>query len=190
MATLSYIIIPIFENGRNTKMISLHFVAFYALLFCFAPPVLRIACVSVSTASRTTSPHSALFRILLTAWIIGSLCALMGQPVCHEALGAAAAPGQMSATDIMAERRALFLAPKRYYLVGSPIGKSPSPDMHNAAFERIGLPHVYGLCDTLDVAADFAAVAGALGADDPRIVLLTESARAEQRSARAREGRP
>ena len=72
--------------------------------------------------------------------------------MCHEALGAAAAPGQMSASAIMEERRRLFLAPKDFYLLGSPIGKSPSPDMHNAAFARVGLPWAYSLFDTEDVA--------------------------------------
>lgn len=51
----------------------------------------------------------------------------------------------------MEARRALFMAPRKLWLLGSPIGKSPSPDMHNAAFERIGLPWDYGLFDSTDV---------------------------------------
>ena len=41
---------------------------------------------------------------------------------------------------------------------GTPIGKSPSPVMHNTAFHRIGLPWTYGLFDSEDVGA-FAAEA-------------------------------
>jgi len=52
----------------------------------------------------------------------------------------------------MAARRSLFLSSKQLFLLGTPIGASPSPDMHNAAFQRIGLPWNYGLFDTPDVA--------------------------------------
>jgi len=51
----------------------------------------------------------------------------------------------------MAARRSLFLSSKQLFLLGTPISASPSPDMHNAAFTRIGLPWNYDLFDTPDV---------------------------------------
>jgi hypothetical protein len=57
----------------------------------------------------------------------------------------------MSAPSIMQQRRFMFIPKKRFWLLGSPVGKSPSPDMHNAAFKRIGLPHEYGLFETENV---------------------------------------
>lgn len=37
--------------------------------------------------------------------------------------------------------RELFLESKQFFLLGNPISQSPSPDMHNSAFQRIGLPY-------------------------------------------------
>lgn len=45
------------------------------------------------------------------------------------------------------------LAAREFFLFGSPIQKSPSPSMHNAAFQAKGLPFfTYGLHDTTDIA--------------------------------------
>eukprot|EP00466_Bigelowiella_natans_P001124 jgi/Bigna1/75128/fgenesh1_pg.32_\ len=39
---------------------------------------------------------------------------------------------------------------KRFYIFGSPVGKSPSPLMHNTGFKICGLPHSYAAEDTVD----------------------------------------
>ena len=70
-------------------------------------------------------------------------------PVTHPSLPSAAAPGQMSALDLMATRARIgLLEGKEFYLFGSPIGKSPSPAMHNASFAYQNRKDVYGLCET------------------------------------------
>ena len=33
--------------------------------------------------------------------------------------------------------------PRRFYVIGDPIGHSLSPAMHRAAFAELGLPHTY-----------------------------------------------
>jgi pentafunctional AROM polypeptide len=73
-------------------------------------------------------------------------------PVSHPSLPFKAAPGQLSAQEI---RRGLALigslAPKQFYLFGSPISASKSPALHNTLFEHTGLPHAYQLCETTDL---------------------------------------
>ncbi|CAN0338614.1 unnamed protein product [Hapterophycus canaliculatus] len=74
-------------------------------------------------------------------------------PVTHEKLPFVAAPGQMSSKEIMRHRADLGLCPPRsFFLFGSPISASPSPDMHNAGFRSSGLPHEYFLCEGEDPA--------------------------------------
>ncbi|CAM9161734.1 unnamed protein product [Ectocarpus sp. 4 AP-2014] len=74
-------------------------------------------------------------------------------PVTHENLPFVAAPGQMSSKEIMHHRAELGLCPPRsFFLFGSPISASPSPDMHNAGFRSSGLPHEYFLCEGEDPA--------------------------------------
>ncbi|KAJ2778716.1 3-dehydroquinate dehydratase (3-dehydroquinase) [Coemansia javaensis] len=81
-------------------------------------------------------------------------------PVTHPLLGAAAAPGQISAAQINQARALCGLLPaQRFVLFGSPIAASPSPAMHNAGFAHLGLPHTYGLCETADPEAVRAAMA-------------------------------
>jgi shikimate 5-dehydrogenase len=79
----------------------------------------------------------------------GQLTRVLNQhltPVTHELLPVAAAPGQLSARQIMQQRRDLgLLQPaRRYYLFGHPVGGSPSPAMHNTAFAAAGLLPVEG----------------------------------------------
>lgn len=72
-------------------------------------------------------------------------------PVTHENLPFTAAPGQMSSKEIMRHRAELGLClPRSFFLFGSPISASPSPDMHNAGFRSSGLPHEYSLCEGED----------------------------------------
>jgi len=73
-------------------------------------------------------------------------------PVTHRSLPFIAAPGQLSAGELMQFRKSLGIVPKRnFFLLGSPISASPSPDMHNAGFKACDLPHTYGLLETEDV---------------------------------------
>eukprot|EP01041_Mallomonas_annulata_P008487 gene8487-17494_t len=70
-------------------------------------------------------------------------------PVSHPAM-AAAAPGQMSAAELMARRLEMGMegaTPLNMFLFGSPIAQSLSPAMHNAAFRALLLPHNYSLCE-------------------------------------------
>ena len=72
-------------------------------------------------------------------------------PVTHPHLPFPAAPGQLSAKEI---RTALMLtgsiAPKQFYLFGTPISASKSPTLHNTLFAATGLPHTYSLFETDD----------------------------------------
>lgn len=73
-------------------------------------------------------------------------------PVTHPALPFKAAPGQLSAKEI---RTALALmgdiAPKQFYLFGTPISASKSPALHNTLFDATGLPHKYAGKETSDL---------------------------------------
>ena len=75
-------------------------------------------------------------------------------PVTHPHLPFPAAPGQLSAKEI---RTALKLtgsiAPKQFYLFGSPVSASKSPALHNTLFNATGLPHTYHLNETTDASS-------------------------------------
>jgi len=65
-------------------------------------------------------------------------------PVTHESLPIKAAPGQMTANEIMATRlMTKIFSPKTYVILGHNIAYSVSPQMHNAAFAATRLPHLY-----------------------------------------------
>ena len=73
-------------------------------------------------------------------------------PVTHPLLPSVAAPGQMSAAQILDARRAYgYLPSRKFCIFGNPTKYSPSPAMHNAAFSANGCAHVYGVCETDDV---------------------------------------
>jgi pentafunctional AROM polypeptide len=73
-------------------------------------------------------------------------------PVTSPLLPSAAAPGQMPAATIMRLREELGIVPaKKFYLLGLPISKSPSPAMHNAGFRKCQLPYTYSLYETESV---------------------------------------
>mmetsp|Transcript_10430 Transcript_10430/g.42169 ORF Transcript_10430/g.42169 Transcript_10430/m.42169 type:complete len:292 (+) Transcript_10430:1098-1973(+) len=77
-------------------------------------------------------------------------------PVTHKLLGGAAAPGQLDAATLMALRRQLFLSALRFRVVGGgalprdaattfwaqPATAEVLAAAHEAAFARVGLPHV------------------------------------------------
>lgn len=70
-------------------------------------------------------------------------------PVTHEALPYAAAPGQLSICQINKLRHAIGDLPaKEFFVCGEPIGHSQSPNLHNAGFAALGLPHLYGKFET------------------------------------------
>lgn len=82
-------------------------------------------------------------------------------PVTHE-LMAAAAPGQLTVKQLMAEREKQGLVTKKqYFLFGTPIQQSLSPAMHNNAYRALCLPHHYGLNEQSDVNAYQSVVADA-----------------------------
>ena len=73
----------------------------------------------------------------------------------HPLLPGTAAPGQLAAEEIRTLKIDLGMLPaeRRFFLFGSPIAKSASPAMHNAAFKAQGLAGwVYDRCETTDVA--------------------------------------
>ena len=70
-------------------------------------------------------------------------------PVTHPLLTNAAAPGQVSISDIQKVRHGIGLLPARSYcLFGLPISQSMSPTLHNAGFEALGFPYTYTLEET------------------------------------------
>ena len=69
-------------------------------------------------------------------------------PVTHESLPFKAAPGQMSASEVMAARvLGKIVTSKRYAILGHNIAYSVSPQMQGAAFAAARLPHQYGRAD-------------------------------------------
>ena len=74
-------------------------------------------------------------------------------PVSHPALPSKAAPGQLSASEIRYILASLgVIEPKEFFLFGKPIAQSRSPAMHNALFKDTGLPYIYDLFPTDNVA--------------------------------------
>lgn len=80
-------------------------------------------------------------------------------PVTHEKM-ATAAPGQLSAAQLMQSREQQGLCKgKKMYLFGTPIQQSLSPAMHNGGFQALLLPHEYGLQESEDVSVYEAVIA-------------------------------
>ena len=73
-------------------------------------------------------------------------------PVTHESLPFVAAPGQMTANELMATRLIMgIVPPKKYGILGHNISYSVSPAMQGAAFKTTSLPHTYTLIDMEDI---------------------------------------
>ena len=69
-------------------------------------------------------------------------------PVTHESLPFVAAPGQLTAKQIMEDKlRFDLLEARKFAILGHNIDYSMSPQMHNAAFKATQLPHEYGRAD-------------------------------------------
>ncbi|BEJ12084.1 hypothetical protein CspHIS471_0205440 [Cutaneotrichosporon sp. HIS471] len=76
-------------------------------------------------------------------------------PITHSALPSRAAPGQLTAQEVMRARNLIGLLPSRkFWLFGSPIAASVSPTLHNTGFGVIGFPHVYGRCEAATITDD------------------------------------
>ena len=73
-------------------------------------------------------------------------------PITHPLMSVSAAPGQLSFVQIQTALHLVGLLPARsYHLLGTPIGASPSPTLHNTGFKTLGLPHKYSLFETSEV---------------------------------------
>ncbi|KAL7529803.1 hypothetical protein ACHAXR_003172 [Thalassiosira sp. AJA248-18] len=69
-------------------------------------------------------------------------------PVTHESLPVKAAPGQLSAAEIMTGRVLMGQIPtERYAILGHNIAYSVSPQMQGSAFAAVKLPHTYTRAD-------------------------------------------
>jgi pentafunctional AROM polypeptide len=113
-------------------------------------------------------------------------------PVTHERLPVAAAPGQMTAMELMTTRiLAGLFARKKYAILGHNIAYSVSPQMHGAAFAATKLPHEYVRVDVetveefieseLFTASDFGGTSVTIPhkqAIIPYVDVLSESAKA------------
>jgi len=73
-------------------------------------------------------------------------------PVTHETLPFKAAPGQLTAAEIMAGRLLTGQVPtERYAILGHNIAYSVSPQMQGSAFAAVKLPHTYTRADVATV---------------------------------------
>jgi pentafunctional AROM polypeptide len=73
-------------------------------------------------------------------------------PVTHESLPFKAAPGQLTAKEIMSTRMLTkIVSRKTYCILGHNIAYSVSPQMQGAAFAAVRLPHHYSRVDVEDV---------------------------------------
>jgi pentafunctional AROM polypeptide len=108
---------------------------------------------AASTVSLPYAPHGGpvMIRVPIIALSLGDVGRFSRvvnrtlTPVTHPLLPTLAAPGQLSVTQIQSLRQSLSLVTARqYWLFGSPITHSPSPILHNAGFNWLHLPYVYG----------------------------------------------
>jgi pentafunctional AROM polypeptide len=85
-------------------------------------------------------------------------------PVTHECLPAKAAPGQLTAAEIMAARFIVGqIKTEKYAILGHNIAYSVSPQMQGGAFAAVKLPHLYTRAD-LETVQEF--VDGPIWNDD------------------------
>jgi len=100
-------------------------------------------------AARLQDPE--LPNISLILGEIGSYSRILNPrftPVTHECLPSVAAPGQLTAAEIMAGKLLMKrLAVQRYGILGHNIAYSVSPEMQGSAFAAVKLPHTYTRCD-------------------------------------------
>jgi len=91
--------------------------------------------------------------IAINAGFKGGLSRMLNRvfsPVTHPCL-AVAAPGQLTAKQIMEARIKFGISESRsFYIFGSPVKASPSPCIHNTGFKVNLSPHVYDRYDSPD----------------------------------------
>jgi shikimate dehydrogenase/3-dehydroquinate dehydratase type I len=109
----------------------------------------RAALLSSSISSRDGKPEIPNISLILGE--VGKFSRVINlpfTPVTHESLPFKAAPGQMTASEIMATRiLTKILTAKRYAILGHNIAYSVSPQMQGSAFAAARLPHQYGRAD-------------------------------------------
>ncbi|KAG0078477.1 3-dehydroquinate dehydratase (3-dehydroquinase) [Podila epicladia] len=133
----------------------------YKLAHSISPNVIKLIGTATSMkdnfdcsefATKHTSKASDLPLIAMNMGAQGQLSRVLNNyltPVTHSLLPVKAAPGQLTARDILIARNAIGLLPaKQFYLFGTPIRQSLSPLMHNTSFQSLGLPYTYGLHET------------------------------------------
>lgn len=107
------------------------------------------ALISASLSAREGNP--VIPNISLILGEVGQFSRVINlpfTPVTHESLPFKAAPGQLSASEIMAARiLTKIITTKRYAILGHNIAYSVSPQMQGAAFAAVRLPHQYGRAD-------------------------------------------
>ena len=107
------------------------------------------ATIASSLAQRDGQP--VIPNISLILGDVGSFSRVVNlpfTPVTHESLPFKAAPGQMTANEIMAARILSQIMDKRKFVIlGHNIAYSVSPQMQGAAFAATRLPHQYGRAD-------------------------------------------
>eukprot|EP00529_Nitzschia_sp_RCC80_P000743 CAMPEP_0113466630 /NCGR_PEP_ID=MMETSP0014_2-20120614/14376_1 /TAXON_ID=2857 /ORGANISM="Nitzschia sp." /LENGTH=890 /DNA_ID=CAMNT_0000358869 /DNA_START=28 /DNA_END=2700 /DNA_ORIENTATION=- /assembly_acc=CAM_ASM_000159 len=107
------------------------------------------ALLAASVAARDGKP--VIPNVSLILGDVGSYSRVINlpfTPVTHESLPFKAAPGQLSASEIMAARVITkIVTTKRYAILGHNIAYSVSPQMQGSAFAAVRLPHNYGRAD-------------------------------------------
>lgn len=133
----------------------------YKLAHSISPDIIKLIGTATSMkdnfdcsefATKHTSKADDLPLIAMNMGAQGQLSRVLNNyltPVTHKLMPVKAAPGQLTARDILIARNAVGLLPaKQFYLFGSPIRQSLSPLMHNTSFQSLGLPYTYGLHET------------------------------------------
>lgn len=109
-----------------------------------------IATELASSAGDPVIPHISL--ILGEVGQFSRVINLCFTPVTHESLPFAAAPGQLTANEIMTTRLLTkIFTPMKYAILGHNIAYSVSPQMHGAAFAATKLPSEYIRVDVATV---------------------------------------
>lgn len=105
--------------------------------------------------SDSSNPYRSRPLIALAMGERGQISRVMNRyltPVTHPLLPKAAAPGQMTVAAINQARSLMGMLPSRqFHLFGSPITHSPSPLMHNTAFEQLNYPWTYTKIETTEL---------------------------------------
>lgn len=106
-------------------------------------------------ADRKNAAPNAKPLLAINMGSIGQLSRVLNPvltPVTHASMPSRAAPGQLTAREVAEARSLIGLLPARkFWLFGSPIAASVSPDLHNTGFQTLGLPHEYGRCEAAEI---------------------------------------